>query len=94
MVLSGGFTNELNTNIDRINPHSKDIFEYAKKNLQRNEHVEMKIIGYCSQVVAGTNYWIKLNFDNDSECWVKMYEPLPCYNKPIEFLEFSMTFPF
>jgi cystatin-A/B len=41
-------------------------------------------VSYKSQVVAGMNYRVKIRVDDGKFIHAKIYEPLPCYNKPIQ----------
>ena len=36
-------------------------------------------IKYRSQVVAGSNYYVKIKIDNDSFIHVRIFKALPCY---------------
>ena len=42
---------------------------------------------YSSQVVAGTNYSIKVHVGDERFVHIKIYVPLPVYNAPNELLE-------
>jgi len=40
-------------------------------------------VKYTSQVVAGTNYFVKIQVSNDGDCvHVRLFQPLPC--NPLE----------
>ena len=42
---------------------------------------EFTVISYTTQVVAGTNYFVKIrvNKDDDGHLHARIYEKLPCY---------------
>lgn len=40
-----------------------------------------------TQVVAGTNYFFNLKSNDNKEYWVKLYEPLPHTNSPVQVTE-------
>ena len=42
---------------------------------------------YTTQVVAGTNYKIKVHVGDERFIHIKIYVPLPVYNSPNELLE-------
>ena len=42
---------------------------------------------YTTQVVAGTNYKIKVHIGDERFVHIKIYVPLPCKNAPNELLE-------
>ena len=44
-------------------------------------------VKYTTQVVAGTNYKIKVNVGDGKYVHIKVYVPLPCKNAPNELLE-------
>ena len=44
-------------------------------------------VKYTSQVVAGTNYKIKVKVGDEKYVHLKIYVPLPCRNAPNELLE-------
>ena len=43
-------------------------------------------VKYTTQVVAGTNYNIKVNVGDGKYVHIKVYVPLPCKNAPNELL--------
>ena len=43
-------------------------------------------VKYTTQVVAGTNYKIKVNVGDGKYVHIKVYVPLPCKNAPNELL--------
>ena len=44
---------------------------------------------YTSQIVAGTNYKIKIHVGNERYIHITIYVPLPVYNNPNELLEWE-----
>ena len=46
---------------------------------------EFTVISYATQVVAGTNYFVKirLNSDDRGHVHVRIYEKLPCYGAEV-----------
>ena len=44
-------------------------------------------VSYTTQVVAGTNYKIKVKIGDNQFVHIKVFKPLPCANLPLEVLE-------
>lgn len=44
-------------------------------------------VKYTSQVVAGTNYWFKVEVGGDKYAHVKVFKPLPYTNEPGQVVE-------
>ncbi|XP_056416206.1 leukocyte cysteine proteinase inhibitor 1-like [Hyla sarda] len=43
---------------------------------------EFNVIKYASQVVAGTNYYMKVCLGGDKYCHLRIYDPLPFTGEP------------
>lgn len=48
-----------------------------------------KAVEYQSQVVAGTNYFIKVQVDDDEYVHIRVYERLPQENKPMSLTDYQ-----
>ncbi|XP_036602604.1 cystatin-A-like [Trichosurus vulpecula] len=46
-------------------------------------------VKYRSQVVAGLNYIIKVHYDGDQWAHLKIFEPLPCKNEPLNLMKYQ-----
>ncbi len=46
-------------------------------------------VSYKAQVVAGTNFLIKVKVDGDKYVHIKVFRPLPCNGTELELLEQS-----
>eukprot|EP00828_Plagiopyla_frontata_P049532 TRINITY_DN9911_c0_g1_i1.p3 TRINITY_DN9911_c0_g1~~TRINITY_DN9911_c0_g1_i1.p3 ORF type:complete len:101 (+),score=30.95 TRINITY_DN9911_c0_g1_i1:92-394(+) len=53
----------------------------------QNAFEKFKAIEYQTQVVAGTNFKIKISVDDEKQILVKIYRPLPCYQQPLQLTE-------
>ncbi|XP_003469356.2 cystatin-A [Cavia porcellus] len=65
-------------------PEIQEIADKIKPQLEEktNEsYQEFTAIEYKTQVVAGTNYFIKIRVDNDGYVHVRVFEPLPGRNE-------------
>ena len=50
-------------------------------------YTQFEAVSYTTQVVAGTNYKIKVKVGDGKFVHIKVYVPLPCKNAPNELLE-------
>ena len=84
-MLSGGFgdVQECDEEIKIIALNMKDKVE----NTLGETFEVFEPILYTSQVVAGTNYNIKVHVGNERFVHIKIYVPLPVYNAVNELLE-------
>jgi cystatin-A/B len=73
-----------------MNPEMFSKFVSLKANIQAKAGLTFTVfepVAYTSQVVAGTNYKAKIKVDGGKYIHVKLFEPLPCYDQPIDISE-------
>lgn len=46
-------------------------------------------VSYRSQVVAGTNYFVKFKVDGDKYVHARIFKPLPCYGTELQVSDVS-----
>ena len=71
------------------NPEEKELFEGMKDDIQTKagkSYTNFEALKYTSQVVAGTNYWVKFHADDDY-IHVKIFKPLPHTGNPAQIVE-------
>ncbi|CAF0906884.1 unnamed protein product [Brachionus calyciflorus] len=61
--------------VDKVSHHIK---QHTGK-----DHPHFKVVSYKTQVVAGTNYFVKVDA-GDEHLHLRIYEKLPCYGGDIE----------
>ncbi|XP_054432321.1 cystatin-B [Pteronotus mesoamericanus] len=62
------------------------IADQVKSQLEEKENKKytmFKAVEYQSQLVAGTNYFIKVQVEDDDFIHIRVYESLPHENKPL-----------
>ena len=78
-----------NSNVRAATKDEQVIFEGLKGEVEKEagaEYSDFEIVGCTSQVVAGTNYWVKVRTDKDYVHF-KVYEPLPYTQEAAEVVE-------
>ena len=71
---------------DNVKKIAKDMKAQAEKDLGET-FSEFEAVKFTTQVVAGTNYKIKVKVGDGKFVHIKVYVPLPCKNAPNELLE-------
>ena len=71
---------------DNVKKIAKDMKKKEKKALGET-FSEFEAVKFTTQVVAGTNYKIKVKVGDGKFVHIKVYVPLPCKNAPNELLE-------
>jgi len=71
---------------DKVKALAKEMKAAAEKALGET-YGEFEAVKFTTQVVAGTNYKIKVKVGDGKFVHIKVYVPLPCKNAPNELLE-------
>jgi cystatin-A/B len=71
---------------DNVKKLAKDMKPQVEKALGET-YGEFDAVKYTTQVVAGTNYKIKVKVGDGKYVHMKVYVPLPCKNAPNELKE-------
>ena len=71
---------------DNVKALAKGMKEKAEAALGET-YGEFEAVKFKTQVVAGTNYLIKVKVGGDKYVHLKVHVPLPCKNAPNELLE-------
>jgi cystatin-A/B len=71
---------------DNVKKLAKDMKAQAEKALGET-FGEFEAVKFTTQVVAGTNYKIKVKVGDGKFVHIKVYVPLPCKNAPNQLLE-------
>ena len=85
MMMCGGFGDAEDAD-EEIKAIAKEIKPQVEKALGA-KYSQFEAVKYISQVVAGTNYKIKVKVGDKQYVHIKVYVPLPCKNAPNELLE-------
>ena len=75
-MLCGGLT----PGIQAVNPQIQAIAAKHKDDAEKHLNTTFstwEAVGFSTQVVAGTNYMIKVHTGNQSYVHIKVYQPLP-----------------
>ena len=78
-----GDAKEADKNVKKL---AKDMREQVEKELGET-FPNFQAVLYSTQVVAGTNYWIKVYVGHKRYIHIKVYVPLAFRNAPNELLE-------
>ena len=81
----GGFNNAQDAD-DNVKALVKGMKEKAEAALGEKYSV-FEAVKFKTQVVAGTNYLVKVKVGDEKYVHLKIYVPLPCKNAPNELLE-------
>ncbi len=82
--MPGGFTEALPADND-IQKIVDDVrSQMVKFGGKPDEYGELKAHSYKSQVVAGTNFRIKVNAGGQRYLHMRIFRPLPCYGSQLE----------
>ena len=81
----GGFGNAKDAD-DNVKALAKEMKGKAEAALGET-YGEFEAVKFKTQVVAGTNYLIKVKVGGDKYVHLKVHVPLPCKNAPNELLE-------
>ena len=84
-MIPGGF-NEVREVDEDVRTLALNMREKVENTLGETFDVYEPVL-YTSQVVAGTNYKIKVHVGDEKFVHIKIYVPLPVYNAPNELLE-------
>ena len=76
MMMCGGFTGDRAAD-DEVKALAKEMKAQTEAKLGAT-YSEFEAVSYKTQVVAGTNYLIKVKVGNDQYVHIKVYEKLPC----------------
>uniref|UniRef100_A0A098LZF8 Cystatin B n=1 Tax=Hypsiglena sp. JMG-2014 TaxID=1550645 RepID=A0A098LZF8_9SAUR len=71
---------------------TQQITQEIKSQLEEKENRNFDTfdaVSYVTQVVAGTNYFIKIHVGNDEYFHVRVYQRLPHENKPLELTNYQ-----
>ncbi|XP_070598043.1 cystatin-B-like [Erythrolamprus reginae] len=71
---------------------TQQIAQEIKSQLEEKENRNFDIFDavlFKAQVVAGTNYFIKIHVGNDEYIHVRVYERLPHEKKPLELTDYQ-----
>eukprot|EP00828_Plagiopyla_frontata_P049533 TRINITY_DN9911_c0_g2_i1.p2 TRINITY_DN9911_c0_g2~~TRINITY_DN9911_c0_g2_i1.p2 ORF type:complete len:103 (-),score=29.28 TRINITY_DN9911_c0_g2_i1:195-503(-) len=84
-MMCGGFA-EFQPANEEVQEIANSLKAEIEEKLQ-NAFEKFKAIEYQTQVVAGTNFKIKISVDDEKQILVKIYRPLPCYQQPLQLTE-------
>lgn len=79
--MCGGPTEEMEATED-IQKHCDEVKDEIMQGAGKDSVGMFKALKYKSQLVAGTNYFVKIQVDDGGECvHVRLFEALPCHKK-------------
>ena len=84
-MMCGGFGNALDAN-DEVKNMAKEMKQQTEQKLGAT-FTEFEAVKYKTQVVAGTNYLIKVKVGPDQFVHIKVWQKLPCYGGAKELSE-------
>ena len=83
--MCGGFTNALDAN-DEVKAMAQEMKAQTEQKLGAT-FSEFEAVKYKTQVVAGTNYMIKVKVGPEQYVHIKVWKKLPCYGGAKELSE-------
>ena len=84
-MMCGGFGNALDAN-DEVKNMAKEMKQQTEQKLGAT-FTEFEAVKYKTQVVAGTNYLIKVKVGPEQFVHIKVWQKLPCYGGAKELSE-------
>ncbi len=84
-MMCGGFGNALDAN-DEVKNMAKEMKQQTEQKLGAT-FTEFEAVKYKTQVVAGTNYLIKVKVGPEQFVHIKVWKKLPCYGGAKELSE-------
>ena len=84
-MMCGGFGNALDAN-DEVKNMAKEMKQQTEQKLGAT-FTEFEAVKYKTQVVAGTNYLIKVKVGPKQFVHIKVWQKLPCYGGAKELSE-------
>ena len=83
--MCGGFGNARDAD-DKVKALAKEVKPEVEKALGAT-YSQFEAVKFTTQVVAGTNYKIKVKVGDEQYVHIKVFVPLPCKNAPNQLLE-------
>ena len=83
--MCGGFGNARDAD-DKVKALAKEVKPDVEKALGAT-YSQFEAVKFTTQVVAGTNYKIKVKVGDEQYVHIKVFVPLPCKNAPNQLLE-------
>ena len=83
--MCGGFTNALDAN-DEVKAMALEVKAQTEQQFGAT-YPEFEAVKYKTQVVAGTNYLIKVKVGPEEYVHIKVWKKLPCYGGARELTE-------
>ena len=84
-MMCGGFGNARDAD-DKVKALAKEVKPEVEKALGAT-YSQFEAVKFTTQVVAGTNYKIKVKVGDGQYVHIKVFVPLPCNNAPNQLLE-------
>ena len=81
MMICGGFGKEAKDADDQVKALALEMKPQVEKALGET-YSTFEAVKYTTQVVAGTNYKIKVKVGDEKYVHIKVFVPLPCNNAP------------
>jgi len=76
--MTGGPTEKFDAT-DEVKAFCEEVRQEVEKKVGQDKVKVYKALHYRSQLVAGTNYFVKVQIDDDGKCLhLRLFEPLPC----------------
>lgn len=79
MIKTGGTTPESDST-DEIQAYCDQVKDEIQEQSGKDSFEMFTAVRYTSQLVAGTNYFVKIQVHPEGECiHARIFKPLPCY---------------